>query len=314
MKGSLKESLEGAGIGLLGGLVIGISDADWLRLIIALALLTYAGIVMKKSSSSHTDSYKLASMGLTAFLAIFIGLYVNGHQLFEKTPKDVISTWIDAGYSPTEARELYLKQMDFRIQKAASSSNTGRTVLQALMARNGSDSLTAGSDSIVGRIDSLQALLTRFMEGVSFGGDGNSNINPLKKYLFSSRASVNLCDQLDLYQFRDTISCFEAFKTTGIEELKTLILADSTLGNSKRYELAQLLWEMSCTIESDTITKWAALTDPLKQLNNAGKIHQAYQSMEDPAFGKISEWIRLKSQDQIAYYTMLHAFIRRLSD
>jgi hypothetical protein len=313
MKGSLKESLEGAGIGLLGGLVIGISDADWLRLAISLALLTYAGIALKKNGSSSADSFRIATMGLTAFLAIFLGLYVNGHLLFEKTPKDAIARWINAGYSPAEARELYLKQMDFNMQKAALSSSEGRMAFQALMARNGSDSLTSGSDSIVSRFDSLQALLTRFLGGVSIDGNSSSSINPLK-YLFSSRLTANLCDQLDLYQFPDTASCFEAFQNTGIEELKTLILADSTLGTVNRYELARLLWKMSCTIESDTITKWANLTDPLKQNNNTGKIQHVYQSMEDPVFSQISEWIRLKSKDQIAYYTMIHAFIRRLSD
>lgn len=312
MKSSFKESLEGAGIGLLGGLVIGISDADWLRLIIALALLTYAGIALKKYGSSSSDSFRIATMGLAAFLAIFLGLYMNGHQLFEKTPKDAIARWINAGYSHAEARELYLKQMDLRMQKAASSSNAGSTIFKALMARNSSDSLTTG-DSIASRIDSLQAMLARLLGGVNIDGSSSSSINPLK-YLFSSRATFNLCDQLDLYQFPDTASCFEAFQNTGIVELKTLILADSTLGIVNRYELAGLLWKMSCTIESDTITKWAELTDPLKQKNNPGKIQKLYQSMEDPVFSQISEWVSLKSKDQRAYYTMIHAFIKRLSD
>jgi len=70
------------------------------------------------------------------------------------------------------------------------------------------------------------------LEGVSTSGNSNSIINPLKKYLFSSRESANLCDQLDPYQFPDTANCFEEFENAAVEELKKLILAESSLVDS----------------------------------------------------------------------------------
>ena len=121
MSDSLKESLEGAGIGLLGGLVIGISEAEWLRIAIALALITYAGNFLRgNTTGSPGNSLRIAFTGIGAFYAILIGLYINGQHLFDQTPKKTIDEWINAGYSPQQSRFLYLKQMEKGFQKKQS--------------------------------------------------------------------------------------------------------------------------------------------------------------------------------------------------
>ena len=112
MTGNLKDSLEGAGIGLLGGLVIGIVDADWIRLAIALALIAYAGSgVPGKTPVTIGRSVKTIYMGLASFLAVLVGLYINGNQVFNETPKEAVGKYMKAGYSPEQARILFLREI-----------------------------------------------------------------------------------------------------------------------------------------------------------------------------------------------------------
>jgi len=49
------------------------------------------------------NPYRISTMGLAAYLAVITGIYVNGHQLFEKSPKDAIAAYVNAGYSPVQA-------------------------------------------------------------------------------------------------------------------------------------------------------------------------------------------------------------------
>ena len=147
---SLKESLEGTGIGLLGGIVIGISEADWLRLAIALALIAYAGKNLKRTesgSSGHSD--RITFTGIAAFIAVVIGLYINGQQLFIQPPNAAITAWIDAGYSPSQARVLYLKNMQTHKEKNRKESPLMQSLIHTIITPASMDSLSPGKDSIL---------------------------------------------------------------------------------------------------------------------------------------------------------------------
>jgi hypothetical protein len=149
MPDNFKESLEGAGIGLLGGIVIGISEADWFRVTIALALIAYTGknmIGIKQASSGHSNSTTFT--GIAAFIALFLGLYINGQQLFRKTPKTAISEWIDAGYSPSQAQALYLKQLEAKVDDKSAVSPVMQSLIHSVLTPSVMDSLKPGKDSI----------------------------------------------------------------------------------------------------------------------------------------------------------------------
>lgn len=117
---NLKECLEGAGAGLVGGFFIGFVDADWLRVMIAIALIAYAAKTLQIiKPASVANSYKIAFSGIAAFLSLLIGLYINEQKLFKQTPEQAVSVFVNKGFSPAEARELYLKQIDPVLQKNA---------------------------------------------------------------------------------------------------------------------------------------------------------------------------------------------------
>jgi hypothetical protein len=139
---NLKDSLEGAGIGLLAGLVIGISDADWIRLAIVLALFAYVGKDLHRNKTdSAVSSYKTTFTGIASFLAVIIGLYINGQQLFRESPKMTVSEWINAGYSPEQARVLYLKQMEKEVNNDTAVSPYMQSLIQTIIKSSGKDSL-----------------------------------------------------------------------------------------------------------------------------------------------------------------------------
>ena len=149
MTDNLKNSLEGAGIGLLGGLVIGITDAEWLRVAIVFALITYAGKgFLGNKISTAGNSYKTTFTGIAAFLAVIIGLYTNGQQLFRESPKEAVYEWIKAGYSPEQARVLYLKQFEKEVKNDTAVSPYMQSLIQAIVTSSGRDSLVAVKDSI----------------------------------------------------------------------------------------------------------------------------------------------------------------------
>jgi hypothetical protein len=314
MANNLKESLEGAGIGLLGGFVIGIIEADWIRMIIALALIGYAGKVLTgRNETSVRDSYRLAFTGVAAFLAIFAGLYINGLKLFKQTPKEIISSWVNAGYNPSQARELVLKQINLELQNNTAASQPEQTIVQKFTDPSGTGSLSHGSDSIMNRIDSLQSMVNKLMSGGSTIAEGKSMLNTVASNLFSSREQQDLCQKLDPDAFPDTAGYFTAIKNEGIDELNALVITDTAPGFPERYQLARLAWRLICTIENDTLIHWAEITDPKSQGYDPEKMHQVYDSQAKPVFGKLSEWSRTNSKNQVNFFIKINALIRRIA-
>lgn len=140
--------MEGAGIGMLGGLVIGISDADWIRLAIVLALIAYAGNALKTNKPNPAgNSYKYALTGFAAFFALIAGLYLQSHQVFEQSPREAITLLTEAGYSPSQARDIYLKQIEWSNSKQDLPAPSIRSILDAFLfpAEAGSSSDTLKS-------------------------------------------------------------------------------------------------------------------------------------------------------------------------
>jgi len=112
---------------------MGISEADWIRLAIALSLIAYAGKKFKEKDQESTgNSFRLAFMGFAASVALLAGLYINGYHLLDLTPKESVYLLIDAGYSQEQSREIYLEQAARNQQSISDSSALVRQILKYL--------------------------------------------------------------------------------------------------------------------------------------------------------------------------------------
>lgn len=149
--------LGGTGIGLLGGLLIGITDSDWIRLILALALIALTGNSLKDTILKADFSPRQSFTGITAFLAILVGLYINGQKTFEQSPSDAIDKWVKAGYSPEESRALYLKQWEWENQKDNEHSPAVQAMIKSMLDRMGpADEKATDNDSGLTQPDIIQ--------------------------------------------------------------------------------------------------------------------------------------------------------------
>ncbi len=146
----LKQISEGAGIGLLGGLLIGITDSDWIRLIIALALIAFTGKSLKETILKAEPSLRQSATGIAAFIAVLVGLYINGQKTFDQLPSQAVDKWVKAGFSPEEARAMYLKNWEWENQKDSEPSPAVQAMIKSILDRMGSDSRTIqqNNDSI----------------------------------------------------------------------------------------------------------------------------------------------------------------------
>ncbi|KAF0198473.1 MAG: hypothetical protein FD166_1114 [Bacteroidetes bacterium] len=145
-----RELTAGAGIGLLGGLVIGITDYDWIRLAIALTLIAYSGGLKKQLVNVETNHLNRTLTGFTAFLAVLAGLYLNKQQVFEQSPREAVNALTEAGYSPSEAREFYLKQVLLEKARLDSASPSLQSIVNAFAEPDIYDTILKVSDTITG--------------------------------------------------------------------------------------------------------------------------------------------------------------------
>ncbi len=153
---NLKQLFEGAGIGLLGGLLIGITDSDWIRLVIVLALFALTTKTLKDfilKAETHTGQ---SFTGIAAFLAVLVGLYFNGHQTFVQSPSDAINKFRHAGFSPEEARALYLKQWEWENQKDKEPSVAVQAIIKSILDKTGSESPASNENVEAEQQDTLQ--------------------------------------------------------------------------------------------------------------------------------------------------------------
>lgn len=150
MVNNLKHIIEGTGIGLLGGLLIGITESDWIRLLIAIALFASTGISLKGAILKKDISPGQSFTGIAAFVAVLVGLYFNGQQTFKLSPSDAVSKWEKAGFSPEQARAMYLKNWELEKQQDSEPSPAVQVMIKSIIDRKGSDSIAVkeNKDSI----------------------------------------------------------------------------------------------------------------------------------------------------------------------
>lgn len=310
MDKSLKHSLEGIGLGLTAGLVIGISESDWLRMLIVIALFAYSIKGLQPTGDPKgSHSYRIAFLGLSCFLSILFGLFLQKQQIFTLSPQEEMAYWLKAGLTPAQAREQWLRQKAVKLSQIKADDSKGKTILQSFSTILGADSAT--TQSLSARLDSLQALITQHSTGEApTTGTVDQIKEKVSKNLFSSSLSEKLCPRIDPDASINAEQYFEAIKNAEVEELNELTLKDTSIQAETRYALAKLLWDVVCTIESDKTKDWSKITDPEKK--DAEEMEKIFQTQTNPAFGKVADWIKKNAKDKIAYYTKLHALIRRL--
>lgn len=134
---NIRQILEGTGIGLLGGLLIGIADSDWIRLLIALVLFAITGKSLRDSILKADTSPDQSYAGIAAFFAVLVGLYINGQETFRQLPANVVEKWVNAGFTPEEARAMYLKQWEWENQKDDEPSTAVQGMIKSILDRMG---------------------------------------------------------------------------------------------------------------------------------------------------------------------------------
>ena len=134
---NIRQILEGTGIGLLGGLLIGIADSDWIRLLIALVLFAITGKSLRDSILKADTSPAQSFAGIAAFFAVLVGLYINGQETFRQLPANVVEKWVNAGFTPEEARAMYLKQWEWENQKDDEPSTAVQGMIKSILDRMG---------------------------------------------------------------------------------------------------------------------------------------------------------------------------------
>jgi|GEM_PF-1264252 len=112
MNKQLAQILEGTGIGLVAGFVIGYTGSEWIRLILVFALFAFAGGSIKGFLQIDSNSQRSTLMGIATFVAILIGLFAKGYHVFDEAPAKAVARWELAGYSPVQARAMVLKQWE----------------------------------------------------------------------------------------------------------------------------------------------------------------------------------------------------------
>lgn len=112
----------GLGMGLLVGIIIGLSVSPVVKVILgALAsmLAAFLGLQPEKRRTANSEdkpggvlskmqqnSLKAGSFGLACVFAIFLGLFIRNHNVFERPLKSQLSEWEKAGYDLDYARQL----------------------------------------------------------------------------------------------------------------------------------------------------------------------------------------------------------------
>lgn len=301
--GRLKETLEGTGIGLVTGLVLGLVDADWIRMTIVIALIAYVG----RDAGKH--ALRSGITGLCATLALFAGLYIHGNQLFKETPQMAVEKWMQAGFTPSEARQLYLKSIytdttrrnnHLRVKRIENSDTSSTDKGYAFF-----------DDSLTKEVDSIKAILAGLLNGDNPISQGKALSGIVGLNLFSSKQTSLLCEQLDPGLFEDSAAYLDNFNNLGIKELREISVLPSENEISARYELASLLHRLICTLESDSLSPWPTLTDPITYGNNLQKLHSVYLNQERKVFPLLSTWIGTHASDPLDAFRSINAFIRR---
>lgn len=102
--------LAGAGIGLLLGLLVGLSSSHVVATVVgavAGGLLILLGLNSSKDEASATPpptAWRLAGFGFACSLALIVSVWVRAHHSLSPPIKDQVKELTDVGYSPDDAR------------------------------------------------------------------------------------------------------------------------------------------------------------------------------------------------------------------
>ncbi len=154
----------GLGMGLLVGIIIGLSVSPVVKVILgALASLLAAFLGLQPGqkddaasedkpgrmlSKLQQNSLKAGSFGLACVLAIFLGLFIRNHNVFERSLDTQVNEWKKAGYDLDYARQLIVLEkfgIDPETKKIA-FGDMQKSKTSALYAKKGEKDLCSALD------------------------------------------------------------------------------------------------------------------------------------------------------------------------
>lgn len=100
----------GAGLGILIGLLIGMSTTGTVGLVIgALSTILVVLLGFKEKGDSGVHAWRVGSFGLFCAIAILAGVYFRAHNTFAPSVDSEIRKWTSEGqFSQEEAKTLFL--------------------------------------------------------------------------------------------------------------------------------------------------------------------------------------------------------------
>jgi hypothetical protein len=108
----LSQVFAGAGLGLLVGLLLGLSTSPTVALVVgalATAMTTLLGFARADTNTSNISlrgsAVRLGSFGFACALAVLVGLLMRTHEWASPSVDQQIKTLVKAGYSLDEARQ-----------------------------------------------------------------------------------------------------------------------------------------------------------------------------------------------------------------
>ena len=112
MVNTLRDVLAGAGLGLLTGILIGLSASPVVAVVvgaISAAMLPLLGIVEKstgdKPHAPSASSWRIAGFGFVCATAVVYGVHIRTSDLLSPSISTQISNLTKAGFTPESARE-----------------------------------------------------------------------------------------------------------------------------------------------------------------------------------------------------------------
>jgi hypothetical protein len=105
--GMVGQVFAGAGLGLLVGILVGLSASPVVSVIlgsIAAGLVTLLGFVSKGESAYEGSVVRLGSFGVACAIAVVLGLFIRTYNIASPSISQQVEEIRKAGYSPEEAR------------------------------------------------------------------------------------------------------------------------------------------------------------------------------------------------------------------
>lgn len=114
LEGVATRVLAGLGLGLLLGLIAGLSVSPVVQTILGALVTVVAGFLTLQSSAVDTgflnrvrmNELRIGCFGLACVAGIMLGLYARTHDSFGPSMKQQVARWTEAGYSQADALDF----------------------------------------------------------------------------------------------------------------------------------------------------------------------------------------------------------------